>query len=793
MKRILFALLAMLALVFPMRGQELITEDVPMPVERVMPKDSLSDLWIVLLDMSGSMKETGKKWKNVFNNKNNKEHVSKIVDSLVSKYGNKTKDVFVLLEFGADTDTLNRINNDSNYYSDNELVSNVIHERRTGGNDYSSMKKQVEELCNPRQAYLFNYGRSYTSVVRPLSMFVVAKKRKLDFLQYKNIYSLMITDNGDNASDQWSIDYNTTKKIWKKHFDCFKRILPTIASSEFDFTSIKSGKFIELETLDVPPYYFLSQFVTYQECNPEKELTADTLVMVSNFHNDRFTLQMKPCGDSVNFIYVDICRVNGHPIPVKQYLYLGDSVVVEYDKNYAKTFANKVSVMGSYQEIYTDRVLGLRYRKIEFGKTPEKAELSTTFVLEETKAIERKCLRSTALLLLAVLTFILIWRECVVLKIFVNGKCWSIKRKAMNKLKNDDFTLVTIAFDGDAAYETFFYKDKGIIIENDTKTCVNDGKLFIKSQQGLSPDYSHFVYNTDKSGKNINVNFDSCNVGDSIQFCFADRLSHNLIIRCEEKGRKRNGADYKKLYENDLCDCNLKMLARYYEQKAKDIDTVCNNVQVNIIRGGNKYKEDYAILNIFDLNSSNAANCIFLHYSLMCFYDGKQKTETTATEQLLEVADYVLQSERQKAGYMEKAAYTLMPQGKTGVAVEVSPLLSYLYLLIKGKSRLAYSPFADGYYGLASKVVKVFPTDTMTLLNLPFKYNNPEMKINGPTKVVLEKCYRENEAMLFLGNDVVRFLNVEKNWSSGLPVNAVDGVTYSSWSLDEIINDISKQ
>ena len=90
MKRILFAIL-LLALSFPMSGQDTIQQE-----ERVMPKDSLPDLWVITLDISGSMK--------------GEQKYSKIPDgfkAIVEKNGgNKTNNRFILLGSGMTFDEL---------------------------------------------------------------------------------------------------------------------------------------------------------------------------------------------------------------------------------------------------------------------------------------------------------------------------------------------------------------------------------------------------------------------------------------------------------------------------------------------------------------------------------------------------------------------------------------------------------------------------------------------------------------------------------------------------------------
>ena len=556
--------------------------------------------------------------------------------------------------------------------------------------------------------------------------------------------------------------------------------------------------------MDVPPFYFLTQFVTYQECNPEVKLVADSILTVSDFHNNRFTLRMKPCGDSINFVYVDTCRVNGYAVPVNQYFYLGDSVVIEYDQAFANPLQNKISVKGSYQEVYNDRVLGLRYRTVAYGN--EGNELSKVFVSAETKAVGRQFLCDLIGLLLAVLAFIIVWRKLVILRIFVNGKRFSIRRKAMKRLKNDDFTLVTIAFDKYGMPNALFYKGNGISIKDDNKTQRNGRLLKISSFRELS--LSSPLFRVKKEDSLSVIEFDADTVfnnlselDNKIQFSYANRLSHNLIISFEKQH------DFEiKTEENKLRDCNIGMLARYYEEHAMEIKKTRNNVQVNIIRKeafnkilGDDYKLDYAILNIYDLNCRNRANHIFLRCSIVCNFNGNQ-SDADVTKKLLQVAEKnILKGERQKLGFFAAVAYKEEPEDETGVEVDASPMLTYLYLLKEGeegkrvktkKSRLVYSPFVDGRSplldgrpGLTSKTVQIYSNSVMTLLNLPVKYKKPAAKKKFGDEESFNLRRKKSETLYFKGADKIRFLDKELNFSNG----RLEGGVTNTWSLDSLV------
>ena len=813
MKKLGIILLLLLAFLSPTIGQE----EMIAFEERVPPKDSLPDLWIVTIDMSGSMK------KNVEQTKKKLIYqlVQEKVKNIMIANGAKPTDSMVFLKSGIDKTLL------LSSIKDNETLS-YFSTRRPDG---TYPRYHHKEICFPtsfvRQlkgslslpkgmSYLkslcadgtgFDASLSFTSLIRPLSIYILTKKG-ISFNEYDAIYHVLVTDDGD-VNDQWNQDYKYLKKYTRPHFDTVCDILPKVACSNFDFASKQTAKFEEV----CPPYdstqprIYLTQYITYQEKHPENKLKVESLVSVSDFHDNSLTFQMKPCGDSVKFVYVSTCHVNGHPVEVNQYLYLGDAITVGFDKAFVNTFQNKVAAEGTYQEQYNDRILGQRYRKVAF-----RGEISDTFVSSETKAAELRCLKVALALLLAIILFIIVWRNTVVLSIYVNRRSWSVKRKAMNRLKNGDYNVVTVQCDSEMREPGFwFLLGKGFLTKleksKSSRSKKHDGnELQIKSNRKLAHVSTEMVYDEDKNGKVYRFDFDDSNIGDEIHFSYSGRLSHNLIIKFI--GRRK--VEPVKWSDNLLRDYNLNMLAVYarnafdvFEFPYKMVPKEKNHVQVNIIRKevlGSTFNEDYAVLNIFDHNSCNSANRIFLRYSLACFFDHNQTTEQTVADRLIEVAHYVLKSEHQKASYIESKPYMKYDFEEQGLDVDVSPFLSYLYLLKKGQSRLVYSPFkdgcqplSDGRQGLVRKTIKVFPNFSTTLLNLPFKYRHPEMKVNGPTKVAFEKCFHEAECMDFLGDDRIRFLGVEKDWTMGVAVGSVNGSTHRSWPLDVIIEDANKQ
>ena len=424
MKKLYLIHLLLFAFLVSLAGQE------PLFEERIMPKDSLPNLWIVTIDMSGSMKDREQtKGKLIY------QLIQEKVKYALQANGAMPTDKIVFLKSGIDKTLL------LSSIKENATLP-YFHTRRTDG---TYPQYRYREICFPTSfvrllkeatalpqgmSYLnslcadgtgFDASLSFTSLIRPLSIFILTKNGK-SFIEYNKVYHVLVTDDGD-VNDQWNQDYQYLKKYTRPHFDTVCAILPKVACSNFDFASKQTAKFEEV----CPPYdstqprIYLTQYITYQEKHPEKALTTESLVSVGDFHDNHLTLSMKPCGDSIAFVYVNTCYVNGHPVPVNHYLYLYDTILVAYDTACTNTFRNKVSVEGTYQEQYNDRILGQRYRKVGFG-----GELADSFVTAETRHAEHRFLGDLIGLLVVILGLICLWRNRPVLHIFVNGKCYSI-------------------------------------------------------------------------------------------------------------------------------------------------------------------------------------------------------------------------------------------------------------------------------------------------------------------------------------------------------------------------------
>lgn len=745
----------------------------------VTPKDSLPNLWIVCIDMSASMASC-------------KElpSIPDLVQSFLACDSLKGEnDVYILQKSGADKDRLLKANENNKAYNDNDLVSDLIHDRQVFGR-LEDLMATLRQIVASRSSFGFNM--SFTSLVRPLSIYELTMNHDVDFIKFNKVYHVLITDDGD-INDQWMQDYKWMKKWATKHFRRYNEILPAIACSEFDFSSRRSGKFVEILTSDQQqPRVYLTQYITYQDIHPNRVFPADSLVVVSDFHDHYFTLSMPSCDSNINLVYVNSCLVNDSTIPINQYLYRGDSLMVKYDKTCVKARRNQIAINGSYQETYQDGILGLRYRKVDIAG----GALNDRFVTIEhkVKVLRRLCIL-LGLLAVAIIAFVR-WRSSYALKIFANGQCWSINRKAMGRLRHDEYVLLKVIYDKTSLTDALFFRGDGVTVENDSDNKTKKGEkiVVIKSLlRSLAPTYSNVRHYENESNTEITIDFNDDRSDKKVTFPYASWLSHDLIIHFEPLS-----SPIREDAENPLRERNLNMLARWYEDHEDQISTTHNNMMVNVIKKEaiGDHKKDYAILNIFDLNGQNSAGHIFLRYSLACFFDVDQKNVEQVTEMMINIGLGVLKKERQRKGFIEREANVQFQLADSAVLVDVSPMLSYLYLIDNksGRSRMAYSPFSDGNFELQAKTVKLYPNSDMTLINLPIKQTPQKGMIAWPMTIHLSKCRKKSGVMSFLGSDVAELLGSKEDFAYGTKSFGInDSIYYYSWAINHILFEQNKQ
>lgn len=748
-----------------------------------MPKDSLPDLWIVTLDCSGSMRDMDFRI------------IPQKYDSIVTTNQiNKAQDKVLVLTSGMSKDEL--WSADANSARRHKLTpfdktfDRLLIKQKSDLLSYDQSVALIKKLCSGKRNFCYNW--SFTSLVRPLTIYTLTS-RKVAFLNYNNIYHVFITDDGD-PNDQWSNDYKLLKK-YRKSFKEVNNILPSVASSDFDFITKKTGKFIEIASDENQPRLYLTKYETYDEGNPETVYPIDSLLTVGEFHDDWFTLEfsnnLRP---NIDFIYVDKYAINGHDIEVKEYIYPTAYILCSIEKTETRTLNNRIAIKGHYQETYNDRVLGKRHRTI-----PVNGELSKNYTSIETILLAKKCLTALVILALCLMAFIVIRRNLYVLNVYLCGKRYSIKKKAMNKLLYDDFDLVDIIYNNKNTTYTYFFKGNGINVVDNVNISPSGKKELYIAVFGDFTNYNsylthsvmsiHDLWDTGKYSfivmlligyKIHKFEYDDVAEATTIEFEYSPKLSHTLRISF------KNDYEANVTATNPLQKTNLHMLARYYQDNADKIKTLCNNVVINVLPTKNTENSyTYAALNIFDINSQHSANRIFLRYSLMCFCDNPPKSganEITST--LIGIAKNILKREKQTIGHIEEFPQTNRGTNKLLTTVDVSPMLSYLYLRTRRHSHMIYSPFVDGKFGLGNKQVEIYPKQYMELLNYHIRCKNT-LRINRIVTPFNGRSHK-HETLRFLGNDQVLFFDTQLDFSYGHPEQCIDGTTYYAVDINEL-------
>ena len=742
--KILTFFIVVLFFAFPVVGQNTSVPDV----------DSLGDIWVITIDNTYSMSRRG--GKSIDMDAVGKGVEQRIVNSNAFDSINWGKDRFLILKSGIGDGTKRR-------FVDTQFIKHtdtVLHSYENKGNF-------AGDIGNILAHGDYNNYVSFVSQMRLLSLC-----KALDFIsdnglqnKYRYINIVTISDDAVDQHDQWSTDYRTLKECCPDKVEYLSGL-----ARKYIYNPLNGwgGGEMNLGWSDETrlPHIWLYHYVT-----SEGRLKMDTSnVYVDVVARDGKRLQFNVMeGETVPCLYwIDSVCVNKNVIKIDRHFTDSLTINAEYENDLIN---NVVAVYGKAQFEYNDSLLGPHYRVVDFVQhtTSMPRHLSITLNVLALVAI------------LGVILFILLWFNLVVLRIYANGKRLNVKWYAMNRLRHDDFTLLALILNPEGKTDAVFYKGQGFSIKNDNKTNTDEKVAYIKSLRRLTPEYKDLFVEENRSSKNFRIEFDEETTNQFFSFQYSNRLSHKLVIKFERVESCSVESS------NILQERNLRMLASYYEQNADKINSLKNNVMVNIIGRetlGADYNEDYAVLNIFDLNSQNASNRIFLRFSLMCFFDRNSVNVKDVRTKLLNLARYVLKSERQSNGHFAELAFSQKQYSDSGIKVDVSPFLSYLYLVKKGKNRLVYSPFRDGKLGLAVKTIDVFSNANMVLMNLPIKFKYPENRIEDPSKIELGKNYHKTENLVFLGNDTIKFMDKEKRWGYGNPVPFHAGITYYSWRID---------
>ena len=280
---------------------------------QVVDKDSLSNLWIVTIDASGSMVWDANKRYRI----KQKYKISQQVIQRLQKYDlewiadiDYAKDHFLFFTSGLlkgrhfDIRKLNTIA---------ALDSSFIHLSDT---TLLSFKNQAEfraSLAQHIEKPTYSYQFSLVSLIRIFSL-VKAQKylQKQDITQdFNKIFLLSITDDADQ-NDQWLTDYKNVKKYAPAKLPEINATIDRYVFNPFNANTQGTGKFTELFYDNAIPHIILYEYSTLQAQNDT--IKTSNLLEVQALSEDTVAIALtleKLAGNHIDFVQVDSLYVNG--------------------------------------------------------------------------------------------------------------------------------------------------------------------------------------------------------------------------------------------------------------------------------------------------------------------------------------------------------------------------------------------------------------------------------------------------------------------------------------------------
>ena len=335
--------------------------------------DSIGDIWIFVVDASGSMTDKG------YKNKWNKEELSEFVMDKLNRLHildmpNYERDRFFMMYSGIYKGSIdnNKLFLRNQLAKKGSFTYHFMHPHPGNENVHFKRENLERYLRTNISTCDFSYKFSCVSQIRTCALDTVIHKMISNNMSnsYNYIYIVTVTDDSD-INDQWRKEYKEMMSNAPQRIPEINALNKRYIHSPFQEDG--GGELIELATTFAPsskavyaPKIWLHQYVTQQQQPIETHLSKNELLEIAPMDGSKVLLRVKvSClkNDPIDFIYLDTICVNGEVIPVKEYM--KDSLFV--NSPYANNLSmNDVQIKGNIQVQYTDSILGSHAKKIDF-------------------------------------------------------------------------------------------------------------------------------------------------------------------------------------------------------------------------------------------------------------------------------------------------------------------------------------------------------------------------------------------------------------------------------------------
>jgi len=688
--------------------------------KNILPKDSLGNLWIIVLDKSRSITTFLGILKKKFPG-----------DTLLSRI-NFDKDHFFFMSSGI----IDKCSGCSSKIPEAILKKMNTHKKFEEAFIHIESPQLIQfENSKQLKDYVFSqiyykkpytnsfdfcpYWMSFVSLIRPLSVyrFLNIDGMKENLVNFNRIYHLMITDDGD-VNDQWTTDYRYIRYYAPDKLPEINKIIASVAVSDFSTELKKTGFFSPLDADTNQPKIYLSEYITHMAINKTPVLKTDTLIEIESLTLENASIKFIDNYPSyVNLFFIKKINVNGHLLHINKILYPDDILKITVD-GYIKEFSdNNIQISGYYQEEYQDNVLGKRLR---YKPLIESVFLKKT---AEFYSVRRYCVVTLALLILFGIIWFIIRENTVLIKIYCNNKICSLRRKTIRKFKNLNPILLSFAAENEHFLNLkginiiksaskilipyLIVTGKNVVVKIDNKlfktnlTSEEDAEIIKKLNIKKIPFYIIDLKATKKENKQIpffQINMPDC----------------PLNISFEKEKEKKEEEKNEILKTNEFLITTI-LDKKEYNQK--------NNILINVFKLPDNNNKYVIALNIFDAFHENKPLCVWLKYYFMKCID--KNDISININNLKNLAVEILKYEKQKAGI-----YLLNDQSNANCELknhyyDIVNSSFGIYLFIKDKlntksqTKFIYSPFK---YGLDQYIsADVFVNKEFDLYASPLK------------------------------------------------------------------------
>ena len=324
--------------------------------------DSIGNLWVVTVDLSGSMIDGGHFPGNSVRAKAQylaRQLKPRLLSGQAFDSVDYSRDEFLFFTSGYLYGYLKK--------NEPSLDSCFIHHTDGQVHRFESRDELVAHLCSllDYSRFHYKYKQSFVSQIAPFSAVKASRyiSKHQCGIRYKSMYVVTLTDDAEGTL-QWMNDFNNIRK-----WDARKAEEISDITSHYLFNSLTGkgkGRMTELSADENGHVHVRSYRYELLDAAPKRLLEDDVVeAKARNGQEMRLEIPATYREDSVRFVQIDSVRVNGKMYRVGKRFVPDEegTIAVGYD---VKRFRNDFTLYGYMQLEYRDTLWGMHLRKVHF-------------------------------------------------------------------------------------------------------------------------------------------------------------------------------------------------------------------------------------------------------------------------------------------------------------------------------------------------------------------------------------------------------------------------------------------